>query len=204
MLHQKTTRIDLNSVVHFLAVPAQGAANVHRTNNLFATHGLSATRRFSSMRATLQRQSQNQNVLLFRSVSMHGLRTINRSRITPRYRSLPANVRLKTLSCRIPQQTNFSQHTGQRQSDTALADLCRLRTNSYRHGYRTLRRYRPGLRSGQYYLRTGFNYHRPLPLNISMGNFSYDKVSCQDAHAAESQRLNNPSLSLFQRVPCTT
>jgi hypothetical protein len=27
MLHQKTTRIDLNSVAHFLAVPSQRAAN---------------------------------------------------------------------------------------------------------------------------------------------------------------------------------
>ena len=172
MLHQKTTRIDLNSVVHFLAIPAQGAANVHRTNNLFATYRFPTTRRFSSMRATIQRRPQNQNILMLRPISRHGLRTINQPRIASRHRSVSANIWLKTLSRWIPQQTNFSQHFGQRQPDTALADLCRLRTNSYRHGYRTLRRYRPGLRSGQYHLCIGFNYHRPLPFDVSVGNFS--------------------------------
>ncbi len=85
-LYQNATRIDLNSGVHFLATPTQGAANERRTNDLFATHGLSATRRFSSMRATLQRQSQNQNFLLSRSVSLHGLRPVNPPRIPSRYR----------------------------------------------------------------------------------------------------------------------
>ena len=98
MLHHKTTRIDLNSSVHFSAIPTRGAADERWTNDLFATHGLSATRHVSSMRATLQRPSQNQNILLSRSISRHGLRPTDRPRISARYRSLFANVWPKTLS----------------------------------------------------------------------------------------------------------
>ena len=198
MLHQKTTRIDLNSVVRFWATLAQGIANEHRTNNLFATYGLPATRGFSSMRATIQRRSQNQNFLMLRPISRHGLRTINQPRIAPRHRSFFANIRPKTLSRRIPQQTNFSQHTGQRQPDSALANLRRLCTNAYNHSYRTLRRYRSGLRSRQHHLRIGFNHHRPMPFDVSVGNFSYDKVSGQNAHAAEYQRLDTRVYPYFR------
>ena len=199
-LYQNATRIDLNSGVHFLATPTQGAANERRTNDLFATHGLSATRRFSSMRATLQRQSQNQNFLLSRSVSLHGLRPVNPPRIPSRYRSLSANIRAKTLSRRVSLQANFPQHIGQRQPSQALENLCRLRPNPHRHSHRTLRRYRLGLRSGQHHLRLGFNDHRPVSLAVSMGNFSPNQVGCQNAHAAESQRLDTRIYPYFRGV----
>jgi len=68
MLHQKTTWIDFSDVVLFRGHSTQGVAHVHRTHDLFATYGLSATRRLSSMRATLRRQSQNPNFLLSRPV----------------------------------------------------------------------------------------------------------------------------------------
>ncbi len=142
------------------------------------------------MRATLRRRPQNQNFLVPRPISRHGFRAANRLRIAPRHRSLPANIRPKTLSRRIPLQANFSQHPGQRQQNSALANLRRLRTNSHRHGYRTLRRYRPGPRPGQHRLRPGFNHHRLVSFAVPVGDFSQNKVSCQEAHAVESQRFD--------------
>ena len=146
MLYQKTTWIDFSDAVLFRGHSTQGVAHVHRTHYLFATYGLSATRRLSSMRATLRRQSQNQKLLMPRPISLHGLRSTHRQRITPRYRSLPANVRLKTLSCRITLQADLSQYVGQRKSNSALADLRRLCTNSHHGSDQTLRRYRTRLR----------------------------------------------------------
>jgi len=71
MLRQKTIRIDLNAIVQFWATPVQGVANERRANNLFTTNGLPATRRFSSMRATLQRRPQNQNTLICKSIQTY-------------------------------------------------------------------------------------------------------------------------------------
>jgi len=190
LLHQITTRIDLNSDIDSLALISQGAANEHRTNNLFATNRLSATRSISAMRATIQRQPQNQNILLSRPVSGHGVRPTDRQGITARHRSLLTNVWTKTVSRRLSLQTNLTQHSGQRQSNPTVADLRRFRPIAHRHRHRTLLRHRSWPRPGQHNLRSGFNHHCPVHVAVSMGNFSSSQVGRQDAHTTEPQRLD--------------
>lgn len=71
---------------------------------------------------SLPGESQGQGVHLSRSVSLHGLRTIDLSGEFARYRSLSACPEQQALSHGHP-QPGLTKHFGQRQQDSRLAHL---------------------------------------------------------------------------------
>src|SRR6266478_5600568 len=66
----------------------KGLDDERREVSLRATHGLVAQARFRSLRPEIQRQLPCQAVLMLRSVSVHGIRSVDLPTQPPRYRNL--------------------------------------------------------------------------------------------------------------------
>src|SRR5471030_2357271 len=66
----------------------KGLDDERREVSLRATHGLVAEARFRSLRPQIQRQLSYQAVLLLRSVSVHGICSVDLPTQPPRYRNL--------------------------------------------------------------------------------------------------------------------
>lgn len=98
---------------------AQGQAGV-RTG-----HWASAADHVWALRGTLRREPQDQELFLFRSVSLYGLCPADLSRELARYRSVSACSRKQALP-HGDQEPSFAQHSGRRQRESRLAHLCRL------------------------------------------------------------------------------
>ena len=116
---------DLNVPTCYCDAFQQGASNEHGQNNFIPGHGILADVRIPQMRRTLSWRTKNIELLLFRSVFEHGLRTVNISRESPRHRILSA------LDARTPVShglsgKNFQEHTGRCKRKSRLANLRRL------------------------------------------------------------------------------
>ena len=136
MLQSKMTVIDLKSPVSFSHTNInnlKGVAIEFRTDDLFTDSRFSTPTRILQMCSTISRQLQSPEVFMFRSISLHGVCTIDVSIKPARNRNMPSRNADKTLSYWYPRQGR-SQHFGRRQRETRLADLRRLRASadSYR------------------------------------------------------------------------
>jgi hypothetical protein len=107
--------IDLKSAGRKWEVPSdlkEERAHKFRENYFLAADGFSLPLRVSSVRAAVQRQLQNQELLLLGSVSVHGLCSADLSRESARHPGLPASNPLKALSCGHSRQSVPKQYGG--------------------------------------------------------------------------------------------
>src|SRR6516165_360238 len=83
----------------------------------------------SSLRRQVRRRAQGQELLVPRSVSVHGLRAAHLPRELARHRSVPACPDCEALPHGHP-RSGLAQYLGRRQRSARLAHLCRVRTAS--------------------------------------------------------------------------
>ena len=168
-----------------------------RTYRFLTTPRFHAAPRIQKMRRALSWQLSNQNLLLSRSVPLHGIRSTYFPRKPERHRNLLASRAEKTLSRRFARQS-ITQYSGQSQRKSPLANICRLRPNPDQKGAHALRQRPLRPRSQKNRLRARFNHHRPLPDVVSMGAVSPAQKRGQDAHADGSAR-QYPQFYLYYR-----
>src|SRR5512139_1325110 len=124
--------IDLKSAGRKWEVPSglkEERPHEFRKNYFLAADGFSLPLRISPVCAAVQRQFQNQELLLLGSVSVHGLCPADLSRESARYPGLPASNPFQALPCRHSRQS-IPKHLGACESSSRLAHLCRLRTDT--------------------------------------------------------------------------
>ena len=114
-------------------VTLKGLAHVRRSNRFLATDRLPSQIPIQQMRPTLSWKQPSATLFLSRSVPVHGIRAVDLPRESSRYRNLPAFYATQTLSCRVPGK-HVPKHARRSQRKSRLADLCRLRPRSGRHG----------------------------------------------------------------------
>ncbi len=92
MLQQKTTVIDLNSLLScgdiLLSLIRRSTVDEQRTNSLFANSRFYSKASIQNLRKSLQRQLSSKIFFMFRPISDNGFRSINIPRKPERYRNL--------------------------------------------------------------------------------------------------------------------
>ena len=175
MLQQKTTVIDLNSllscgdILHSLS--RRTMANEQRAYSFFANTGLYPKASIQNLCQSLQRQSSNEIFFMFRPISNYGFRAANISRQLKRCRNLLASFGRQTISMRLSRE-NFPKYFSRRKREKMLANISRLCTSSNRQSQATLRRRRFRHYIKKYSLCFRRNRNRFMPVAISMGSTS--------------------------------
>ena len=123
------TVFDFNSLAHighnFLIFERKGMVNAQWAHRLLSTHGFLAKTRIQQMCATLSRSMSSPNLLLLRSIPLHGFCSVDLSRKPSRHRNLSSGDVPQTLSCRHPRQ-RLSKYLSRCQRKERLAHLCRF------------------------------------------------------------------------------
>jgi hypothetical protein len=108
----------------------KGLANARWTDCFLATDRLSAKTPVRQMCSSISRQLQDTNLFMFRSISLHGVRTDNLSSKSSRHRNLSACDAAKALPLRHPRK-RFSDHACKGKRKSGLANLRRVCTRAY-------------------------------------------------------------------------
>ena len=95
-----------------------GGIDEHGQAGVRATHAAFAADNVSPLRGALWRSAQGQELLLSRSVSLHGVRSTHLSRKPARHRSVPARASEQALP-HGHQEPGFAQHSGRCQRERA-------------------------------------------------------------------------------------
>ncbi len=148
-----------------------GVVDVHGQAGFRAADGAPAAAHVSSLRRALPGRAQGQELLVPRSVPVHGLRVADLSREPARHRSLPASAGQQALSSGDSQPGRV-QHARRRPRAPRLAAVRRLRTAAHCHGASVVcqRCFCRGARQNG--LRARCHNHRPVPVGVSLGAFS--------------------------------
>ena len=174
-----------------------GVIDAYRQAGVCAVDGTSAADDFSSLCGALWWTSQDQAVHLFGSIPVDGLCAIDLSRESQRHRSLSARAVRQALSLGYPQH-RVAQHPGQRQRNSRLAHLLRVRTASDRDGAKALCQRAFWSRSERHGLRSRCHHHRSVPVGIPVGTVPFDQGGDQAAHTAGLER-QYPFFYSYQR-----
>src|SRR3990172_301248 len=150
-------------------------------NGLRSIAATSAAIRVQPVRSSILRQSQNQELFLSRSVSLHGLRSTDLPRKSTRHCNVPQFPQGETLSHGIPREAR-QVNAGRRERTSGLPHLSGLRLCAHQHGQQTLSKRRSWSGSETGYLCLGFNRHRSLPVHVPVGNVSQDEGRGQGAY----------------------
>jgi len=175
---------------HLRTAMCEGVNHVFRKNCFLSSNGASSASSFSSVCRPIQRQFQDQGVLLPRSISMHGFCPTDLSREPTRHRIMSVGAEEQALSHGDP-LFDFSQQFGQRQQGQRLAYLRRSCLLSYTYCAKTLceREFWPG--TGKHRLRSGRNHHRSVPVHVPVGQVPQEQGSNQASHIAGSTRQHS-------------
>ena len=153
-----------------------------------AVHAPSAAHDVSSMRRPLRWRAQGQELLLSRPISVHGIRAVDLSRESARYRSMPAGAILQALSLWAFAAT-IARNT---LANANAARDWRLYANFAQRligvARSLVRRRALRCRSGPDCLRSRCHNHRSVSVGVPVGAISFDQSRRQTAHAARSAR----------------
>src|SRR5574337_448984 len=192
--------LDLNSAAN-TGHPARnsraGGINEHRQAGVRADHGASTTDDVSSLRRAVRGRAHSQNVLLSRSVPLHGVRAADLSREPARHRSVPASARGQALP-HLHSLQHRPQYLGQCERGARLACLRRLGPVAHWNRPSSVCRGAVWRRSERHGLRAGCQHHRPVPGGVSVGPVSLDQGGHQAAHALGPAR-QHPHVPAHQR-----
>ena len=103
----------------------KGLANACWTNSFLTTVRLSSQKTIRQMCSPIPRQLQDKNFFMFRSISLHGIRSDNVPSKSSRHRNLPESNAPETLPLRHSWES-FTHHLGQGKRKSRLADIQRL------------------------------------------------------------------------------
>src|SRR5512146_1031365 len=191
-LRAKMLEIDLNQFPVLFGYPsiANGMADEHRANDLFAAHGLSSAPGVSSLRGALWWRLQSTELFLSGSISLPCLRTTDLSRKPPRYRSVFAGAAIEALPHGLS-RPHLARDAGRRQREPRLANLPRLRTGTDPNRSRTLSRRTSGNRFRRHCLCLRLHHHRSVSDPVPLGTVSQTQECRQAAHVARCARLHS-------------
>ncbi len=161
------------------------AADESWPKRLFSTRGLAANLPVSNLRRSIPRQSLRQGFFLLGSVPFSGLCAAHLPRKSPRYRSLSARPATQVVSHGFPWK-RLSQHLGQRQRASRLANLRRLRSGSDCHRPRPVPRRTVCRGVVRDRVCSGLHHHRFMPGAFSLGKIPTSQKRRETAHAAGS------------------
>ena len=200
-LHHNLSFIDLKSESpqsHTSLSKPKEMAYEFRQNDLFTTDGLRTYLRVSQMRETLQRKSQDQNLFVLGSISMHGIRAAYLSRKSQSYRSKPASDTRQTLPHGHTGQS-ISQYALQRQYGSRLAHIRRLCSSANSRSKETLRQpqFRAGV--GTNSLCIGCHHNRFMSFSFSLGSISKTKRRLENAYSFGLARQHSQRSYYYSR-----
>jgi hypothetical protein len=173
--------IDLNSIsaqCHTSASPRKEIADERWSDDLLSTDGLVAETRLSQLCRSLQRQLQDQELLVLGPVSAHGLRPAHLPGEPAGHPGLSAVGQSETLSHGHSRE-GLPQHVGPCQSGTRLADLRRLCSGAHRRGPEPLRQRLLRHRVGSERLCPGRNDDRAVPVALPLGHVPQAQGGCE-------------------------
>src|SRR5216684_1256023 len=188
-----TSLNDLNSILAFRGLTlsrsiAKEITLEPRSNRICSTHQLSFPQRIQPLRSALSGQQERALILLLGSVSDHGFRPTNLSRELARHRSVSRGATPQTLSCGF-QWPGETFHSSQRQRESRLAHLPRLRPESDSDRASAICPLRVGPSAGRNCLRFRFDHHRSLSFALPLGQVPQAQRRDQAAYVAgDSQR----------------
>jgi hypothetical protein len=165
-----------------------GVIDAYGQAGVCAVDGASAADDFSSLCGALRWRSQGQAIHLFGSIPVDGLCAIDLSRESQRYRGVSWRAVLQALSLGFSQQHGGAQYLGERQRNSGLAHLLRIRTASDRDGAKALCQRTFWSRSERYCLRSRCDHYRSVPVGVPVGPVSFDQSGYQAAYALGFER----------------
>ena len=202
MLQQKTTVIDLNSLLScgdILLLPIRSCTvNEQRTNSLFTDSRFYSNASIQSLCQSLLRQLSSQVFLMFRPISDHGICSTNIPRKPKRYRNLLKSFGRETLSLRLPWKS-FAEQFSQRQRKKRLANISRLCPSSNRQSKATLCQRRLRHHIEKYRLCFRCHRDRSMPVAVSLGPASPAQKCGKAPHAHGPERLYTHVYTHYQR-----
>jgi len=119
----------------------KGLANACWTNSFLTAIRLSSKKTIRQMRSQISRQLQDKNFFMFRSISVHGIRSDNLPSKSSRHRNLSSGNAAKTLPLRHSWKS-FTYHLGQGKRKSKLANIRRVRSSLDKQSSKTLRQRR--------------------------------------------------------------
>src|SRR5918996_2192095 len=174
-----------------------GVIDGYGQTGLCAVDGTFAADDFSSMCGALRWTSQDQAFHLFGSIPVDGVCATDLSRESQRYRGVSSCALHQALSLGLSQHRG-AQHPGQRQRDSGLAHVMRIRTASDRDGAKALCQRAFWSRSERHGLRSRCHHHRSVPVGVPVGPVSFDQSGYQAAYALGLER-QYPFFHSYQR-----
>src|SRR5271170_5121355 len=168
-------------------VPAAESLDASRPARVFAVDAPSSADDVPPLRGSLCRGTQGQELLVPRSISVHGLRAADLPRESAGYRGEPSSPSGEALPFGDSRQ-RLSQHSGQCQRDPRLAYLRELRRALDRHRTRLVCRGTLRRGFGPDGLCARCDDDRSVFVGLSLGAVSFDEGRRQAAHVARSAR----------------
>src|SRR5208337_3078874 len=181
-----------------LRIDYPGGCNEYRQDAICSNNGISTMEHILSHSQSLQRRSSCSHISLLRTIARNGICTDDISGKSARYRSMSECSNAETLShgdfwtC---QQIN----SGRCKRNPGLADICRTCAPINSAGSEALCWRTIGGRFGKYGLCNGFYNHRPMPVSMSVGTFSYNQSRSQNAYSFGHKGCNPKLYPYFRR-----
>ena len=163
-----------------------GYTDVCRKIDFQAGYGLYAATDLSPLRVQIPGQFQSQNLLMLRSVSMHGICPDHSAGESARYRDLSTFPEQKAVS-HGNSWKSFKINSCRSQRKTRLAHICRIRPKPYRHSQRIIQRRLVSRRPERDSVCSGLNHYRFMPVGVSLGTFSKEKSCRQTPYSIGSK-----------------
>src|SRR5450759_4351798 len=128
------TMSSISTACDDMVTPIQttGVSDAFGEIDICAAHGTPSREDLGAMRGAVSGQPQDPELHLPGSISVHGVCATDVSREPAGHRSVFALADREALP-HGHSRSGFAQHTGQRERDSGLADLCRLRPASDRY-----------------------------------------------------------------------
>ena len=152
-----------------------GCTDVCRTIDFQASYGSYAATSLSPLRREIQGRFQRKNLLMSRSVSMHGFRPDYSPGKSARHRDLLTISKKETVSHGHTGKS-FKINSCRSQRKTRLAHLCRIRSKSHMYSQRVIQGRLVSRRVERDSICSGWNHCRAMPVNVSLGAISKKAV----------------------------
>ena len=165
----------------------EGGTHVCRKIDFLTDYGLHATTNLSSLCGKVSWQFQGQNILLSRSIPLHGLCTDHIQGKSSRHRSLPSFSEQQALSYGHSRE-RMSFNPGRCKRKTRLANLCRTGPFTYSNSPYTLQQRYLHRRTRRNHLRARFHDNRSLLISFPLGNFPQKQRGHQAPHSSRFER----------------
>jgi hypothetical protein len=165
----------------------RGFAHEHWQGAVRPSHGFSALEHLHADCRALWWRPPGANAHLCRAIPRDGLCSTDLPREPARHRNLPVCAIRKALPHGLS-RAGPAIDAGRCQRDARLAHLRGAGATADRPGEATLRQREPGLGPERHGLCSGLDYHRFVPVAVSVGALSLHQGGGEDAHPARSAR----------------